>query len=349
MQNKQNNWHGPDQNSQEENHRVGHELYNRDQERENKNHNSGNSSHSPHWGMDNNFHTGYSNNQTRSHFPEDSHQRTTNADWGGSRDKHYGEREYSTYRNPNNLNYGDGRGHSSLTAFERNNQSDRQQGYTSGNHSSGSNNSGNSHFAPYGDGRGNYSARQDSYGHGYGNDRIHSENVSAQRRMDDTNENYYRGAYMDDRGVKKDLPNPSANPYNEYPGSRSRYKDDDYRYGSGNHTWYEERRYTDDSGRRADRDKGDILDDMGAGIREAWHDVKHGAQNMFNKSGNHDRDRGNTRHTDHNSNYQGGNRHDYEYRSRRDRGYESGPRWSDETDSGDDSFFYSDGRNPRYY
>ncbi|MFC6997155.1 hypothetical protein [Rufibacter roseus] len=346
MQNNQRNWTGPDQDRQEENHRVGRDLYNRDQERDNRNQNSDNHSHNPQWNMGNNFHTGYSN-QSRSHFPEDTHQRTSNADWGGSHDKHYGVREYSTYRSPNNLNYGDGRGHSSAhTRFEDNTSANRQHNSGSQNHSSNQHSS-NSHFAPYGDGRGNYNARQDSYGNGYGNDHIHSERVSPQRRMDDSNENYYRGAYMDDRGVKKDLPNPSQNPYNEYPGSRSRYKDDDYRYGSGNHTWYEERRYTDDTGRRADRDKGDILDDMGAGIRDAWHDLKHGAQNMWHRdsSDNNDRDRSNR----HDSNYRGGNRNDYEYRSRRDRGYESGPRWSDETDSGDDSFFYSDGRNPRYY
>jgi len=336
MQNNQRNWTGPDYNRQEENQRVGHELYNRDQERENRNQNSGDRNHRPKWDMDNNFHTGY-NKQSQSHFPEDTHQRTSNADWGGSRDKHYGEREYSTYRNPNNLNYGDGRGHSSHTDFERN----QNTGY----------NNSQAHFSPYGDGRGNYSAREDSYGNGYGNDRIHSERVPSQRRRDDSNENYYRGAYMDDRGVKKELPKPNENPYNEYPGSRSRYKDDDYRYGSGNHSWYQERRYTDDNGRRVDRDKGDVLNDMGDGIREAWHDIKHGAQNLWNRNSdnNRDGDRDRNRQYRLDNDYRGGNRNDYEYRSRRDQGFESGPRWSDESDTGDDSFFYSRSRNTRYY
>lgn len=326
MQNNQKNWNTPGNHYQEENHRVGKELYRRDEEK-NQSSNQSNRSHTPHWGQDNNFHTG-PNQQSRSHFPEDNHQRTSNADWGGSRDKHYGQREYSVYRNENSLNYGDGRGNSS-----RNTQ--QHQSWPSSSQQ-------NQPYSSFGDGRGNYSARQDSYGQGYGNDRIHSENVSPQRRRDDSNENYYKGAYMDERGVKNERPRPDDNPYNEFPGSRSRYKDDDYRYGSGNHSWQEERRYTDNSGRRVDRDKGDILDDMGAGLRDAWHDVKHGVQNTFNRFGNN--------HDDHEQNRRSSsNRSDYEYHSRRDQGTERGPRWSDDTDSGDDSFFYADGRNPRYY
>ncbi len=175
--------------------------------------------------------------------------------------------------------------------------------------------------------------------------RAYSENVPMQRRLDDTNENYYRGAYMDPKGVQQELPRPEDNPYNEYPGTRSRYKDDDYRYGSGNHTWYEERRYTDNNGHRADRDKGDMLGEMGEGVREAWHDMKHGVQNLWNRGTNavqpdHDRDR---------DSYRTSRDNRQEYRSTRDQGTERGPRWSDETDSGDDSFFYNRGNNPRYY
>ncbi|MBA9078366.1 hypothetical protein [Rufibacter quisquiliarum] len=338
MQNNKSNHTSPDLGKETENHQIGRELYNRDQQHRQPNQRAqGND-----WNNGNNFHTGYSN-QSRSHFPEDTHQRTTNADWGGSRDKHYGDREYSTYRNPNNLNYGDGRGHSSRSGLENNQQpGNRSQQNYSGNQYSSNNQ--HTHFSPYGDGRGNYSARQDSYGQGRGNDRVHSEDqLSRQRRLDDSNENYYRGGYMDSRGVRQELPNPDSNPYNEYPGSRSRFKDDDYRYGSGNHTWYEERRYTANDGRSRDRDKGAILGEMGEGVREAWQDMKQGAQNLWNRS------TGNRHDNDQSADRRSGNRHDYEYRDRRDRGNESGPRWSDETDSGDDSFFYSGNRNPRYY
>ncbi|MBC3542077.1 hypothetical protein ACFSC6_07220 [Rufibacter sediminis] len=305
---------GPDGNAQ--NHQIGRELYNRDRE----------SHQSPQRSSDNNWHSGnqFNHNQHQNHFPEDSHQRNSNADRGASLSKHYGNSEYSAYRNPNSLNYGDGRGNSTP-----------QSGGSS--YGSGRSQQGNEHFTPYGDSRGNYNARQDSYGQGH--DRVHSDNrISEQRRLDDTNENYYRGAYMDSRGVRQELPRPDDNPYNEYPGTRSRYKDDDYRYGSGNHTWYEEQRYTDNNGRRADRDKGDILGDMGEGVREVWHDVK----NMFSRNSDH-------RDQDQNRYDQDNRRNDHEYRSRNDRGTERGPRWSDETDSGDDASRHPRNNNPRYY
>ncbi|WP_210463257.1 hypothetical protein [Rufibacter roseolus] len=319
MDDNQRNGFNPSRDNEAQNHRVGRDLYYRDQQRNQHSERS----HDNHWDNGNNFHTGPSN-QTRSHFPEDTHQRNSNADRGASLSKHYGNREYSSYRNPNSLNYGDGRGNSTP-------QSERQPGQSAFN-----NNNSNSHFSPYGDERGNYSARQDSYGQGH--DRIHPDNrISEQRRRDDTNENYYRGGYMEPRGVHQELPRPDSNPYNEYPGSRSRYKDDDYRYGSGNHDWYREQRYTSNDGRRMDHDKGDILNDMGEGLREVWHDVK----NIFTRnrhSDDHDHGHDNRRHD-----------HDYEYRSRHDRGAERGPRWSDETDSGDDRSNNPRNNNPRYY
>ncbi|GAA4306199.1 hypothetical protein [Nibribacter koreensis] len=307
--NKYRNPSSANQGDEQDNQRLGRDLYRRDQE------------HTPqhpqaqgsHWDPSNNFHTGPSH-QTRSHFPEDQYGMNSNADLGGSRQKHYGTSQNSPYRAQNSLNYGDSR-----------NTRQGQQPYPS---SSSQGHNSNTHFSPYGDGRGNYSAIQDSYGRGH--DNIHSERIDPRRRMDDSNENYYRGAYMDSRGVRTEPPLPENNPYNDWPGGRSRYKDDDYRYGSGNHDWYREHRYTDNDGRRVDRDKGDILDDMGEGLREAWHDIRHGAQNLWNRTTrtmytgdlhpDRDRDRD----------------HNYEYRSYRDRGRENGPRWSDESDHGRD-------------
>ncbi|MFB9863458.1 hypothetical protein [Rufibacter immobilis] len=311
--NQRNNYFSPGADGHAENHQKGRELYNRDQQHNQRA--QGND-----WNNGNNFHTGYSNQQ-RSHFPEDTHQRNSNADRGASLSKHYGEREYSSYRNPNSLNYGDGRGNSTHNQQQHNRPSGNQQ------------------YSAFGDGRGNYSARQDSYGHGH--DRVHPDhNFSAQRRLDDSNENYYRGAYMDSRGVQQELPRPDSNPYNDWPGGRSRYKDDDYRYGSGNHTWYDEHRYTANDGRSADRDRGGILGDMGEGLREAWHDMRQGVQGMFNRN-----QQGNNQ-----DNRQDNQRNSYsEYRSSNDRGYERGPRWSDETDSGDDADRFNHNNNRRYY
>lgn len=301
MQDNQKNWNSSDSRRQEEN-----------QNRNRQN------SPTPRWDLDNHFHTG-PNQQSRSHFPEDSHQRSSNADLGGSREKHYGERDNSVYRN-NNLNYGENRDNSPRQTDHR---------------SSGAPFSGQQRnsYSASGDGRGNYSARQDSYGHT--NDRIRPESVPLQRRQDDSNENYYRGAYMDERGVKMERPRPDENPYREHPGSRSRYKDDDYRYGSGNHTTSQERRYTDSRGNRQDRNQGDILNEMGDGLRDAWHDIKDGVQNTFNRFSNDNQDRD--------------QRNNYQERTRRNQYNERSNRRPNDADAADDSFFYSDSRNPRYY
>ncbi|GGK87521.1 hypothetical protein ACD591_19460 [Rufibacter glacialis] len=321
-ENKRNQYIRPGQGGDAENHQRGRELYQRDQQRHQQNPQQQHRPEDRHWDAGNHFHTGYSN-QTHSHFPEDTHERTSNADRGASLSKHYGQQEYSAYRNPDSLNYGDGRGNSTYSGPQQ------------GRGFAGSQNSGT--YSSHGDGRGNYSARQDSYGQGHEN--VHPDNrISEQRRRDDTNENYYRGGYMESRGVRTELPRPDDNPYNDWPGGRSRYKDDDYRYGSGNHTWYDEHRYTDNNGRRADRDKGDVLGDMGEGVREAWQDMKHGVRNLFNRNSDQSQ-------PDHDS-----RRHDHEYRSPQDRGTERGPRWSDETDSGDDdSRHYNRDHNPRRY
>ncbi|AMM51251.1 hypothetical protein TH61_08800 [Rufibacter sp. DG15C] len=300
-----NTYKNPNQGDEQDNQRLGRDLYRRDQEHNQQRQQPQGS----HWDPRNNFHTGPSH-QTRSHFPEDQYGMNSNADLGGSRQRHYGTNQNSPYRSQSSLNYGDSRS-----------MNQGQQSYPASSQGQG-----NSHFSPYGDSRGNYSAIQDSYGQGH--DNIHSQNVPPQRRMDDSNENYYRGAYMDSRGVRTEPPLPENNPYNDWPGGRSRYKDDDYRYGSGNHDWYREHRYTDNAGHRVDRDKGDILGDMGEGLREVWHDIRHGAQNLWNR-GTHGFNTGNV-HPDRDRD------HNYEYRSYRDRGREHGPRWSDESHRGHD-------------
>ncbi|AKQ46664.1 hypothetical protein TH63_15200 [Rufibacter radiotolerans] len=323
MQDKPRNTFSPDQEGDAGNHQKGRELYNRDQQRNPQNA-SLQRGQDARWDEGNQFHTGYSH-QTRSHFPEDSHQRTSNADRGGihQQPQHYGS--------PQHRNYGDTRNHGT--------PSFQQRGHSSIERS-------NTHFSPYGDAHLTNKPIQDSYGQGH--DNIHFEGrLSEQRRRDDSNENYYHGAYIDSRGDHREPPLPENNPYNDYPGSRSRYKDDDYRYGSGHHTWYQEQRYTADNGRVMDRDKGSIIDDMGEGLREAWHDVSHGVSNLWHRNVEPEHRRPEQHRGEHQR--PTGDRHKYEYRAPQDRGLERGPRWSDETDNADDSFFYGSGNPPRYY
>ncbi|ALI98528.1 hypothetical protein [Rufibacter tibetensis] len=359
--NRKKNYSQPGDGDEAENHQRGRELYQRDQQRHQHNPQQQHRPENRHWNSDHNNQHGQHNqhNQHQGRFPEDQYERNSNADRGASLSKHYGEREHSSYRNSNSLNYGDGRGNSTHQSgqqgggtFAGSNQDNQRTSHQYNQHNQHQhhnqhnqlnrnqhNQHNNSNYSSHGDGRGNYSARQDSYGQGH--DNVHSDNrISEQRRRDDSNENYYKGAYMDSRGVKNELPRPDDNPYNEYPGSRSRYKDDDYRFGSGNHTWYEEQRYTDNNGHRQDRDKGDITGEMGEGVRDAWNTMKHGVQNLFGRNSDH--------HDDHNRH--DNRRNDHEYRAREDRGTERGPRWSDETDSGDDNNSrYNRDNNPRYY
>jgi hypothetical protein len=106
-------------------------------------------------------------------------------------------------------------------------------------------------------------------------------------------------------------------PHTEGPGTGSRYKEDDYRYGSGNHNFYKEGRYQRGGGigQGFDDNKG-FFERVGDGIRDAWTSVTN-------------RDEDNVPESD-NRYY----RKDKDARGRNfDRGYESGPRWADESET----------------
>lgn len=137
--------------------------------------------------------------------------------------------------------------------------------------------------------------------------------------------------------------------YNEPPTSqdslrreglddRSRYKESDYRYGSGSHNWYTEGRYSRHVGPEIDEnDKRGFFER----VRDTWNDIMHADD------------------PDYRPHYESvrraeqlSSRHRYgseELRGRHfNRGYEGGPRWADETGSGRDNYYDDEDRNQRY-
>ncbi|TXK47450.1 hypothetical protein FVR03_09650 [Pontibacter qinzhouensis] len=153
--------------------------------------------------------------------------------------------------------------------------------------------------------------------------------------------NRYGGISGSQPGNYNEPPTQKDNIHREGPGSRSRYKEDDYRYGSGSHNWYRENRYSPDEDRDQRHDDRGFFERMGEGIRDTWNDIMHAD----------DRD-----YQDRNQRYRapekGSDRvrmGSEPYRDRRyDRGYEGGPRWADETDSGRDDYYNDSDRSQRY-
>ncbi|PVY44099.1 hypothetical protein [Pontibacter virosus] len=125
--------------------------------------------------------------------------------------------------------------------------------------------------------------------------------------------------------------------WREGPGSRSRYKETDYRYGSGSHNWYSEGRYSPDV-EPENRDKRGFFERM----RDTWDDIM--------QSDNPDHEPRHTYDPERRAE-QLSTRQRYSGESYRDRnfdhGYEGGPRWADETDSGSDDYYKDYNRNQR--
>lgn len=141
------------------------------------------------------------------------------------------------------------------------------------------------------------------------------------------------------QGNYSDMNDRRTEPWREGPLSGSRYKEDDYRYGSGSHNWYREGRYTPDSDETAPypRDHRSFMDR----VKDTWNDIWHS-----DDPGYHPRDR----HRDQSERISSRQRYGSDsYRERSfDRGYEGGPRWADETDSGKDDYYNDTDRNQRY-
>ena len=125
--------------------------------------------------------------------------------------------------------------------------------------------------------------------------------------------------------------------YNDVPGGRSRYKESDFRYGSGTHNWYQEGRYTPDSTPEPQRDNRSFF----GRIKDTWNDIMHSDDPDYRPSHGYPthEDRVNERKRYGNNLY---NRQQF------DRGYEGGPRWADETDSGKDNYYDDIDRTQRY-
>ncbi|WP_266203309.1 hypothetical protein [Pontibacter kalidii] len=141
------------------------------------------------------------------------------------------------------------------------------------------------------------------------------------------------------QGNYSDMNDRRNAPWNEGPGTRSRYKDDDFRYGSGSHNWYTEGRYTPDSEETAPypRDHRGFMER----VKDTWNDIWHSDDPEYRPRQHHvsgaDRLDSHKRYGSEN------------YRNRNfDRGYEGGPRWADETDSGRDNYYKDTDRNQRY-
>ncbi|SIT90463.1 hypothetical protein [Pontibacter indicus] len=127
--------------------------------------------------------------------------------------------------------------------------------------------------------------------------------------------------------------------WREGPGTRSRYKETDYRYGSGSHNWYTEGRYSRHVGPETnDNDKRGFFER----VRDTWNDIMHSDDPEYRPRHQYDSDR---------RAEQLSSRHRYSGESFRDRnfdrGYEGGPLWADETDSGRDDYYKDADRNQR--
>ncbi|ARS36773.1 hypothetical protein [Pontibacter actiniarum] len=201
--------------------------------------------------------------------------------------------------------------------------------------------------------------RNSSYAQGRNahlNDHYGSESMSSYRNERDYIDHGDRGNYqhsqqhsmrrphtsgdaLENRGNRYDVNDYQNDQWREGPGSRSRYKEDDYRYGSGSHNWYREGRYTPDNDASAPhpRDNRGFMDRM----KDTWNDIWHSDDANYRQRNRHESPTERTSSRGH---------HGYEsYRDRNfDRGFEGGPRWADEVDSGDDNYYNDINRNQRW-
>lgn len=137
------------------------------------------------------------------------------------------------------------------------------------------------------------------------------------------------------QGSTSDRTSYQTSEWREAPGSRSRYKEDDFRYGSGSHNWYREGRYTPDE-ERPHEHRGFFNR-----VKDTWNDIWHSDDPNYQPH---------HRYESRAERINPGERHGSEtYRDRNfDKGYESGPRWADETDSGRDDYYKDTDRTQRY-
>ena len=143
-------------------------------------------------------------------------------------------------------------------------------------------------------------------------------------------------------------------PYREHnwqksQDDRSLYKQDDYRYGSGSHNWYSEGRYTPDESRRQPADDRGFFERVGSTLKNTWNDIMHSDDPDYPRNYRDTRNQSDrvSSHERHGSEQFMGRRFDNGYDRDRDMGYEGGPRWADETDSGKDNYYNDTDRSQR--
>ncbi|GGG08069.1 hypothetical protein [Pontibacter amylolyticus] len=138
-------------------------------------------------------------------------------------------------------------------------------------------------------------------------------------------------------GNYNESPTSQDSLWREGPGTRSRYKEDDYRYGSGTHNWYSEGRYSPDV-EPENQDKRGFFKRM----RDTWDDIMQSDNPDYEPHNTYDPER-RAEQLSTRQRYGGESFRDRSF----DRGYESGPRWADETDSGNDDYYKDADRNQR--
>ncbi|MDX5422847.1 MAG: hypothetical protein LPK07_05460 [Hymenobacteraceae bacterium] len=136
-------------------------------------------------------------------------------------------------------------------------------------------------------------------------------------------------------GNYNDVNEYKTDPWREGPGSGSRFKETDYRYGSGSHNWYREGRYTPDE-ERSHNNRGFFQR-----MKDTWDDIMHSDEPGYKP---HSRYESQADRLDSRKRYGS-----EVYRDRNfNRGYEGGPRWADEVDSGHDDYYNDTDRTQRY-
>ncbi|MDX5417971.1 MAG: hypothetical protein LPK09_02055 [Hymenobacteraceae bacterium] len=183
----------------------------------------------------------------------------------------------------------------------------------------------NAHLADHYGSRANsaYRNERDYVDHGQGYQHSDMHNI----RRPHSSGGSLQGNTSDVKGYPNDR-------WRDSPDSRSRYKETDFRYGSGSHNWYREGRYTPDEEPRKDRS---FLNR----VKDTWHDIWHSDEPGY---------RPRVSFEDAADRVDSHKRYGSEpYRDRHfDRGYEGGPRWADETDSGSDNYYDDIDRRERY-
>jgi hypothetical protein len=138
-------------------------------------------------------------------------------------------------------------------------------------------------------------------------------------------------------GNYNEPPSSQDSLWREGPGTRSRYKETDYRYGSGSHNWYHEGRYSPDQEPESHDKRGFFTR-----VRDTWDDIMHSDDPEYKPQNRYDPER-RAEQLSSRKRYGSEPFQDRNF----DRGYEGGPRWADEVDSGEDNYYKDFNRSQR--